>query len=87
MIIEFYIILTWLYYEVKVRNEISLFFGEISIFIKNNPIFCNRTGKVFKNYSFYYLVLNLMLRYPTNIYHVVFTNKTCQNVFLFCLEN
>ena len=26
---------------------------KISIFIKNNPNFCNRTGKVFKIYSFY----------------------------------
>ena len=29
------------------------FWVKISIFIKNNPIFCNRTGKVFKIYSFY----------------------------------
>ena len=28
MIIEFYIILTWLYHGVKVRNEMSLFLGE-----------------------------------------------------------
>ena len=29
------------------------FWVKISIFIKNNPIICNRTGKVFKIYSFY----------------------------------
>ena len=55
MIIELYIILTWPYYEVKVRNEMSLFLGENQYFHKkkNNPIFCNRTGKDFKSYSFY----------------------------------
>ena len=54
MILEFYIILTWLYYEVKVRNEMSLFLGENQYFYKkNNPIFCNQTGKVFKIYRFY----------------------------------
>ena len=34
MIVEFYIILTWLYYEVKVRNEMSLFLGENQYFYK-----------------------------------------------------
>ena len=29
------------------------FWVKISIFIKNNPFFCNPTGKVFKIYSFY----------------------------------
>ena len=29
------------------------FWVKISIFMKNYPIFCNRTGKVFKIYSFY----------------------------------
>ena len=32
----------------------SLFLGENQYFYKkNNPFFCNRTGKVFKFYSFY----------------------------------
>ena len=32
----------------------SLFLGENQYFYKkNNPFFCNRTGKVFKTYSFY----------------------------------
>ena len=53
MIIELYIILTWLYYEVKVRNEMSLFLGENQYFYKKNPNFCNPTGKVFKIYSSY----------------------------------
>ena len=45
MIIEFYIILTWLFYEVEVRNEMSLFLDENQYFYKkNNQIFCNRTG-------------------------------------------
>ena len=88
MIIEFYIILTLLYYEVKVRNEMALFLGENQYFIKkNNPNLCNRTGKVFKFKDFIYLVLNLMLRYSTYIYPVVFTYKSCQNIFIFCLEN
>ena len=74
MIIEFYIILTRLYCEVKFRNEMSLFLGENQYFYKkNNPIFCNWTGKVLENYSFIYLVLNLMLHYSTYIYPVVFT--------------
>ena len=89
MTIEFYIILTWLYYEVKVRNEMSLFLGENQYFYKkkNNPNFCNQTGKVFKIYSYYLSFLNLMLRYSTYIYPVVFTYKTCENIFLVCLEN
>ena len=54
MIIEFYIILTRLYYEVKVRNEMSLFLGENQYFYKKIiHFFCNRTGKVFKIFSFY----------------------------------
>ena len=32
----------------------SLFLGEKQFFIKNNPVFCNLTGKVFKIYSFYF---------------------------------
>ena len=37
----------------SVRNEMSLFLVENQYFYKKNPIFCNRTGKVLKNYSFY----------------------------------
>ena len=40
----------------KSKSEIkrSLFLGENQYFYKkNNPIFCNRTSKVFKIYSFY----------------------------------
>ena len=66
----------------------SLSLGEKQCFYKkNNPILCNLTDKVFKIYSFTYLVLILMLPYSTYIYPVVFTYKTCQNIFLFCLEN
>ena len=40
----------------KSKSEMKrlYFWVKISIFIKkNNPIFCNGTGKVFKIYSFY----------------------------------
>ena len=54
MIIEFYIIMTRLYYKVNVRNEMSLFLGENQHFYEKQSIFfCNRTIKVFKIYSFY----------------------------------
>ena len=43
--------------------------------------------KFLKFIVFIYIVLNLMLRYSTYIYPVVFAYKTCQNIFLFCLEN
>ena len=88
MIIELYIILTWLYYEVKVRNAMSLFLGENQcFFIKNNPIFVIWQVKFLKFIVFIYLVLNLMVHFSTNTYPVVFTYKTCQNIFFFCLEN
>ena len=88
MIIEFYIILTWLYYEVKVRNEMSIFLGENQYFYKKIiKIFLIGQVKFLKFIVFIYLVLNLMLRYSTYIYPVVLTYKTCQNIFLFCLEN
>ena len=88
MIIEFYIILTWLYYEVKVRNEMSLFLGENQYFYKKIiQMFAIGQVKFLKFIVFIYLVLNLMLRYSTYIYPVVFTYKTCQSIFLFCLEN
>ena len=79
MIIEFYIILTWLYFEVKVRNEMSLFLGENQHFYKKIiQIFVIRQVKFLKFIVFIYLVLNLMLCYSTYIYLVVFTYKTCQ---------
>ena len=88
MIIEFYIILTWLYYEVKVRNEMSLFLGENQYFYKKLiQIFVIGQVKFLQFIVFIYLVLNLMLRYSTYIYPVVFIYKTCQNICLFCLEN
>ena len=31
----------------------ALFLGENQYLYKKNPFFCNRTGKVFKIYSFY----------------------------------
>ena len=39
----------------KSKSEMKrlYFWVKISIFIKNNQNFCNRTGKVFKMYSFY----------------------------------
>ena len=75
------------FYEVKVRNEMSLFLGENQHFIKKIiHFFCNRTGKVFTMYSFFfvfiYLVLNLMLHYS---YPVVFTYETCKIFSFFAL--
>ena len=88
MIIEFYIILTWLSYEVEVRNEMSLFLGENQYFYKKIiHIFVIGQVKFLKFIVFSYLVLKLMLHYSTYIYPVVFTYKTCQNNFLFYLEN
>ena len=37
----------------KSKMKCLYFWVKISIFIKNNPIFYNRTDKVFKIYSFY----------------------------------
>ena len=89
MIIEFYIILTWLLYEVKIRNKMSLFSDENQNFYKKNIrfYFVIRQVKFLKFIVFIYLVLNLMLHYSTYIYPVVFTYKTCQNISYFCLEN
>ena len=69
----------------KSKSEMKClyFWVKISIFIKNNPIFCNLTGKVLIFLVFIYLVLNLMLHYSTYIYPVVFTYKTCQNILFF----
>ena len=39
--------------------------------------------KFLKFIVFICLVLNLMLPYSTHIYPVVFTFKTCQNIFIF----
>ena len=39
--------------------------------------------KFLKNIVFTYLVLNSMLHYSLYIYPVVFTYKTCQNIFFF----
>ena len=59
----------------------------MSIYIKKIQIFVIGQVKFLKSIVFIYLVLNLMLHYSTYIYPVVFTNKTCQNIFFFCLEN
>ena len=60
----------------KSKSEMKCldFWVKISIFIKNNPIFCYQAGKVFEFIFFIYLVLNVMLYYSTCIYHVVFTS-------------
>ena len=60
---------------------------KISIFRRNNPFFVIGQVKFLKFIVFIYLVLNLMLHYSTYIYPVVFTYKTCQNIFIFCPEN
>ena len=64
------------------------FWVKISIFIKKIiHFFVIRQVKFLKFIVFIYLVLNLMLHYSTYIYPVVFTYKTCQNIFFFGLEN
>ena len=66
----------------------SLFLGENQYFYKKIiHFFVIRQVKFLKFIAFIYLVLNLMLHYSTYIYPVVFTYKTCQNIFFFCLEN
>ena len=73
----------------KSKSEMKClyFWVKISIFIKIMQIFVNGQVKFLKFIVFIYLVLNLMLCYSTYKYLVVFTYKTCQNIFLFCLEN
>ena len=64
MIIEFYIIMTRLYYKVNVRNEMSLFLGENQHFYEKQSIFFVIGQLKFLKYIvFIYLVLNLMLHY------------------------
>ena len=63
------------------------FWVKISIFIKNNPFFVIGQVKFLIFIVFIYLALDLMLHYSTYIYPVVFTYKTCQNIFFFGLEN
>ena len=68
MIIEFYIILAWLYYEVKVRNEMSLFFGENQYFYKKIiHFFVIGQVKFLKFIVCIYLVLNLTLQFNLHI--------------------
>ena len=73
----------------KSKSEMKClyFLVKISIFIKNYPIFVIGQVKFLEFIVFIYLVLNLMLHYSTYISPVVFTYKTCQNIFFFCLEN
>ena len=59
------------------------FWVKISIFIRNNPFFVIRQVKFLKFIVFIELVLKLMLHYSTDIYPVVFTYKTCRNIFFF----
>ena len=62
----------------------SLFWGENQYFYKKLiQIFAIGQVKFLKFIVFTYLVLNLMLHYSTYIYPVVFTYKTCQNIFFF----
>ena len=84
------LIQSWPDFIMKSKSEMKClyFWVKNSIFIKNNPFFfVIWQVKFLKFIVFIYLVLNLMLPYSTYIYPVVFTYKTCQNIFLFCLEN
>ena len=71
MIIEFYIILLWFYYEVKVRNEMPLFLGENQYFYKKSAFFVIWQVKFLKFIVFISLILNVMLHYSTYMYHVM----------------
>ena len=61
----------------------SLFWGENQYFYKKIHFFVIRQVKFKTNIVLIYLVLNLMLHYPTYIYPVVFTYKTCKNIIYF----
>ena len=81
---------SWPDFYMKSKSEIKClyFCVKISIFIKKIiKIFEIRQVKFLKSLAFIYIVLNLMLQYSTYIYLVVFTYKTCQNIFFFCIEN
>ena len=74
----------------KSKSEMKClyFWVKISIFIKKIiQFFVTWQVKFLKFIVFIYLVLNLMLHYSTYISPVVFTHKTCQNIFFFCFEN
>ena len=70
----------------KSKSEMKCldFLVKISIFIKKlSHFFLIGQVKFLKFIVFSYLVLYLMLHYSTYIYPVVFTYKTCQNMFFF----
>ena len=71
----------------KSKSEMKClyFWVKISVFFYKKIIqFCvNVQVKFLKFIVFIYLVLNLMLPYSTYIYPVVFTYKTCKNIFFF----
>ena len=74
----------------KSKSEMKClyFWVKISFFIKKIiRFFVIGQVKFLKSIVFIYLVLNLMLHYSPYIYLVVFTYKTCPNIFFFCLEN
>ena len=73
----------------KSKSEMKLlyFWVKISVFMKIIQFFVIGQVQFLKFIVFIYLVLNLMLYYLTNISPVVFTYKTCENIFFFCLEN
>ena len=72
----------------SVRNKMSLYLGEKQYFYKKIfQFFVIWQIKFLKFIVFIYLVLDLMLPYSAYIYPVVLTYKTCQNIFVFCLEN
>ena len=73
----------------KSKSEMKcLFLGvKISIFYKEISLFCNRTGKVFKIYSFYLSGLEFdAALINLHISCLVYTLNLPKH-FLFCLEN
>ena len=50
MTFEFYVILPWLYYEVKANIKMPKFLGKNLYFYKNNFKYCYLRGKVFIKY-------------------------------------
>ena len=75
----------------KSKSEMKClyFWVKISNFMRKKIIHFFVIGhvKFLRFIVFIYRVLNLMLHSSTYICPVVFTYKTCRNIFFFCLEN
>ena len=74
----------------KSEKKNLYFWAKISVFIlkKIKPIFCNLTSKFFEIYSFYLsgFIFDATF-FSTYIHLVMYTYKTRQNIFVFCLKS